>query len=113
MAVAVFLFSTKLDRAAEKIVPSGLILEIENIYIVRSVGLSLLVTVFLHIRTAATKQVLHVPIRMDKEIGGDRKNTFIRCMTMNSFALRHTRGGERWSGKLPVIYQANTDFGNT
>lgn len=46
MAVAVFLFSTKLDRAAEKIVPSGLILEIENIYIVRSVGLSLLVTVF-------------------------------------------------------------------
>lgn len=50
---------------------------------------------------------------MDKEIGGDRKKAFIRCMVMNPSTLRHTHGGGRWSRELPVIYQANTDFGNT
>lgn len=51
---------------------------------------------FFHIATAATEQVLHVPIRMDKEVGEARKSTFIRSILMNSFALRPTHSGERW-----------------
>lgn len=52
-----------------------------------------------------------IPLGWIKRSMGPER-TLSSCMVMNPSVFRHTHGGERWSRELPVIYQANTDFGN-